>query len=1044
MITRRRSFRPTLWFAAALLFPAVSFAQTTLTYPPAPVAIDQVAAKMTAPDGFQVTLFAGEPDVVQPIAFTFDDRGRMWVAECLSYPKWSKDGTGRDRIIILEDTDGDGRHDKRKVFADNLSNLSSLEFGFGGVFICSLPRFMFIPDRNGDDVPDGPPETLLDGWDENCRHNVFNGLAWGPDGWLYGLNGILSRSLVGPPGAPKEQRKYLDCGVWRYHPTRREFEPYASGTTNPWGMDWDDYGEMFITNCVIKHLFHVIPGGHYERMFGADPNPHVYSLMPSCADHIHWAGGHWTDSRGATGAHSDAGGGHAHSGCSVYLGDNFPPQYRNNVFACNIHGNRVNRDRLERHGSGYVAKHEKDFLFANDPWHRGLVVKYGPDGAMYVADWCDTGECHNYDVADVTNGRIVKVKYLGDRRAGGASPRSDDTTQNPSPPTPLPQGKRGANGAFDLTKLSDAELVKLQLHKNDWRVRHARRVLQERAAAKKLSPETADQLRTIFAEQQVVTRKLRALWALHAIGAAGETELLAALRDKAEEVRGWGVTLACERPASVVTRDIVVSYLSDKVSDELHGPIATDQSPHVRLKLAAAAQRLDDGEGHSLAAALASSDDFIDDEQLPLAIWYATESSHRRRVAGTEQPVVGIVDAMTTAPLSALPLVRKYAARHWVLTMNQAPNTPEKVFDMLLGYARRRPAKAEDIAAGILEALRGTRDLATPKDWAVTYAALNGSPSPAVRSAAKRLAVLFSDDAVIAELQKTLVDGAAQQEERREALELLVGKRVKGLPPTLVALLDDAALRGESLRALASYDDAASAEAILSRFAKFTDAEKTDALQTLASRPAYALALLAAVEAKRLDTRDVPSGIAVQIAGLKNKQVAERLAKVWGAVRPTSAARKEQAARLKGVLSSASVASADAAKGRVLFTKSCAACHKLFGEGGAIGPELTGSQRANVDYILENVLDPSAKVGRLYQVTVLELADGRVVQGVVVEENDLSLTMQMANARLTVPKSDVEARQQTSLSLMPDGLFDKLSDAELRDLMAYLAMGAGK
>jgi putative heme-binding domain-containing protein len=147
---------------------------------------------------------------------------------------------------------------------------------------------------------------------------------------------------------------------------------------------------------------------------------------------------------------------------------------------------------------------------------------------------------------------------------------------------------------------------------------------------------------------------------------------------------------------------------------------------------------------------------------------------------------------------------------------------------------------------------------------------------------------------------------------------------------------------------------------------------------------------------------------------------------------------------LKGVLASAAVAQADATAGRVLFTKNCAACHKLFGEGGAIGPELTGSQRANVDYILENVLDPSAKVGRLYQVTILELADGRVVQGVVVEENDLSLTMQMANERLTVPKNDVEARQQTSLSLMPDGMFDKLSDDEIRNLMAYLASGVGK
>jgi putative heme-binding domain-containing protein len=290
-------------------------------------------------------------------------------------------------------------------------------------------------------------------------------------------------------------------------------------------------------------------------------------------------------------------------------------------------------------------------------------------------------------------------------------------------------------------------------------------------------------------------------------------------------------------------------------------------------------------------------------------------------------------------------------------------------------------------------------------------------------------------------LKATLYDRSAKSEDRRTAMVLLVGKRSPDLPLKLVALLDDAALRSDSLRALAAYDDSAAADAIIDRFDKFSDVEKADALQTLASRPAYALALLDAVEAGRIERRDVPTGIAVQLAGLKNKQVDERLAAVWGTIRPTSAARKQQAERLKQILAPAAVAAADAAHGRELFTKSCAACHKLFGEGGKIGPELTGSQRANVDYVLENVLDPSAKVGRLYQVTVLELADGRVVQGVVSEENDLSLTVQTTNEQLTIAKSDVDTRQQTPLSLMPDGLFDKLSDEDIRDLMAYLASG---
>src|SRR6185436_18290642 len=165
-------------------------------------------------------------------------------------------------------------------------------------------------------------EVLLDGWDLKARHNVVNGLHWGPDGWLYGCNGILSNSKVGKPGTPEDQRVRMNCGVWRMHPTRHTFEVVANGTTNPWGLDFDELGEMWITNCVISHLWYVVAGAHFQRMFGRDFNPHLYELMSSPVDHLHWAGGPWQASRGNQAKHSDAGGGHAHVGAMVYLGDN--------------------------------------------------------------------------------------------------------------------------------------------------------------------------------------------------------------------------------------------------------------------------------------------------------------------------------------------------------------------------------------------------------------------------------------------------------------------------------------------------------------------------------------------------------------------------------------------------------------------------------------------------------------------------------------------------------------------------------------------------
>ena len=287
---------------------------------------------------------------------------------------------------------------------------------------------------------------------------MLNGLIWGPDGWLYGCNGILSNSHVGKPGTPDDKRVPINCGVWRYHPTRQVFEVVAHGTTNPWGLDFDDHGEVFITNCVIPHLFHVVPGAHFQRMYGQDFNPHLYGLIETCADHIHWAGGRWQDSREGQGhlKHSEAGGGHAHVGAMIYLGDNWPDEYRNSM----LHVQHPRQPRQPRQpgtqGLGLRRPPRPDFLLANDPWFRGLELKYGPDGAVYVTDWTDTGECHETDAdnAHRENGRIYKLTY------GTAKPVR-----------------------VNLAKSSDEELAQLQLHKNDWYVRTARRLLQERAAA---------------------------------------------------------------------------------------------------------------------------------------------------------------------------------------------------------------------------------------------------------------------------------------------------------------------------------------------------------------------------------------------------------------------------------------------------------------------------------------------------------------------------------------------------------------------------------
>lgn len=579
-------------------------------------------AKITAPQGFKVTLFAGEPDVVQPIAMTLDDRGRLWVIENLSYPTWKE--MGRDRIVIFEDTDNDGRFDKKKVFWDKGRYLSGLALGFGGVYICDAPDLAFIADKDGDDVPDAEPVVLLDGWSTKGKHNVLNALKWGPDGWLYGCNGITAPSKVGKPGTAEKDRTEINCGVWRWHPTKKIFEVYAHGTTNPWGLDWDQYGQMFITNCVIKHMFHVVPGGHYERMFGEDLNKHSYGLIAAAADHIHWAEGtKWTDSRGGKGAHDAAGGGHAHAGLMIYQGDNWPVEYRGNAFIPNVHGGRINRDTLHAKGSGYIAKHSKDFLFANDDWFRGLEMISGPDGGVYMTDWHDTGECHDYDKAETTTGRIYKIVHQG-------------------------TGEREEKRALpaDMSKVDPMNLVSNWTRDmNDWHARQARRLLQEKYQGQEEDwRKVGVAITASFAKSEALSTRdrLKMLWAAHAVDAVDEKLILALLDDKDEHLRGWAVRLELEDRKA-----------SDAVLAKLTAMASADGSPRVRLELAAGLQRLPVEQRWAMAESLAANEGDAADANLPLMIWYGLEPA-----VATDK-----ARALKLAASTKIPLLRQYIAR---------------------------------------------------------------------------------------------------------------------------------------------------------------------------------------------------------------------------------------------------------------------------------------------------------------------------------------------------------------------------------------------
>ncbi|MCA9249284.1 MAG: hypothetical protein KDA42_19315, partial [Planctomycetales bacterium] len=456
-------------------------------YPYSGLPAVEAARAMQVPDGFAVSVFAAEPDVRQPIAMAIDDRGRAWVAEAYEYPRRAPEGEGRDRILIFEDTDGDGRHDVRKVFAEGLNLVSGLEVGFGGVWVGAAPYLMFIPDANSDDVPDGPPQILLDGWGHHDTHETLNAFIWGPDGWLYGCHGVFTHSLVGKPGATKEQRTPLNAAIWRYHPLRHEFEVFAHGTSNPWGVDFNDHGQAFCTACVIPHLFHIVQGGRYHRQAGQHFNPYTYDDIKTIADHRHYLG---ATPHSGNNKSDEAGGGHAHAGAMIYLGGAWPPQYRDQIFMNNIHGQRLNMDILKPEGSGYVGSHGPDFLLTGDRASQILNLRYGPDGQAIMIDWYDMNACHHGRVEghDRSNGRVYKISY--------GQPRYVNV---------------------NLKEMTDLQLAELALHKNDWYVRHARRILQERATRGDIATEAVDWLVHTASSHTEATRRLRAAWALHAV-----------------------------------------------------------------------------------------------------------------------------------------------------------------------------------------------------------------------------------------------------------------------------------------------------------------------------------------------------------------------------------------------------------------------------------------------------------------------------------------------------------------------------------------------
>jgi len=343
-----------------------------------------------------------------------------------------------------------------------------------------------------------------------------------------------------------------------------------------------------------------------------------------------------------------------------------------------------------------------------------------------------------------------------------------------------------------------------------------------------------------------------------------------------------------------------------------------------------------------------------------------------------------------------------------------------------------------DILKGISAALKGQRNLKPPKGWDVVAARLAKSPNAEVRQLARSLSLTFGSKVALDALRKVLVDGKAKLPERRKALAALVAARDVKLPEVLRGLLREKALRREALRGLGAFEDAKTSSAILKIYAKLDTAGKRDALTTLASRVSFAKALMAAVARGVVKANELPADIVRQLRAHGVKDINATLDKVWGVSRSTPAAKLAEIAKYKKLLEAKVNRPDNLPRGRALFQRTCAQCHKLYGEGGEIGPDITGSNRNNLDYLLTNMLDPNAEIPNDYRTTILRTKDNRVLVGVIRRSEGQSVTIATPAEVVTVAKRDVAAIDPQDFSMMPEGLVLALKVDELRDLVAYL------
>jgi putative membrane-bound dehydrogenase-like protein len=956
--------------------------------------------KFTVPDGFEVRLFASEPEIVNPVAMTWDERGRLWVVELYEYPLGAKPGEKpRDRIKILEDTDADGRADKVHVWADGLNLATAILLGHGGAFVGQAPHLLFLRDTDGDDRAD-TTEVVKTGFGLEDRHELLNGFTWGPDGQMYMTHGVFTRSKVVAPNDPADDPVLLTAGVARFNLQTKKFEIYAEGTSNPWGVDFDRTGNAYVSACVIEHLFHLVPGGIYDRQAGTPPHPYAYESLHAINDHKHHMA--------------------AYAGIQVYQGNQFPADNTGTILQGNIHDNAVHQDVLKPNGSSFIASHWRDLVRANDGWFMPVSTQVGPDGAVWIMDWYDRYPCYqnaNADPAGVDreHGRIWRVVHTGSEKG------------KPVPSRPARD--------MNLAKLSSAELTTFLAHPNAWHRRMAQRLLNERRDDKVMGI-----LQNLFATGRTAAAtsppsldtRLAAFWTLHSSGYLADDQLTRAARDPEPAIRTWAARFIGERQ---VGNDSEISLLTQLAQDpdasvRLAVAVASRQFTSSHLTVNRPPAREDVPIGRALVALLQSSAQ-ANDPVIPFMLWHAAEPLAARRPAN-------VLTLLADEGHRFLPLAGQIASKMMRRLCDLGDAASMDLAVTFIDRALPNSVLLTEAALDGLIAGQAGKALTPSQGVGPFIAKLSAHSSSSIASRGQKLGALWGDAAALRAILQVAANPAANPEDRVRAIQTARTTKnavVREAMLGVVGTTNPEPVQIAAIDALGELGGNEIAEDLIGRWKTLSAGARSAAANAMASRRRWAMPLLAEVKAGRISASDFGPAVIRNLVNNRDEAVREEAKNAIGRFRESGA---DKAALVAAKRRIALEGEPNLDAGREVAQRVCLVCHKLHGEGQIVGPDLTGVGRSSLDSLLWNILDPNQVIGAGYEQVEVETKDDRVVAGRLIEDTDARVRLLLIGGKEEViGKSDIRSRRTLDGSVMPEGL-GEMPDADLRNMLWYI------